>query len=672
MEPIWQLLNTKQKDEQWNNGHKGALRSAMAGRQFTQLRVKQCGWSTHERCLFCLWRLVKRDADADLDDEALADKLAAATEEQLARAPVGDPVHRIWSCFELKESRDKEANEADRCIARTCELRRHPTWERGLTTKPARSLRLKSWCETFNWNVKPKNLPLVGTCYNDGSCREGTIQELARCGWAFTFVDSNGEIVGSAYGVPPPWITDIGGAEAWALLQALMVSIPVMSRYWTDCLPLFEAMGKGPSVANSANNLLARVHNLIFAALDDCDPMVVGWMPSHLEVADLAEEEAIKSDGTRITELDLKMNDDADTNAKRGVQHHRVPPEELERWNDELERAKERARWIGIATHQANNSPEFPYRDSEAARWKAKAAQRRKMEAREGLDGRRSRRGQRTELAPEQGGHNLVRAAVGKSWLCTICKVRSTERQRLSMRKCRGYCNKTAISTSKDDEHDRVHTLLKSGTLTWCGICGAFSESRVGRLKRTCMGPPPRQLGSGGVRAQLERLRAGKHPVTVLPLPLTTKVDGTPVKTGGYSRLSGRATVDDGFIPYVPGVLVTPIAVPTEARADRRRWLLHGRIRMKQAAEVRQGKKKRRAERHAEAVHLFESFVKGSDSETCQVCEPDDEHRMFWQMLGTKSTTDRLAGIPVDKPAFKQYTGKPSRLVRLAGTCNQG
>ena len=77
MEPIWQLLNTKQNDEQWNNAHKGALRSALAGRQFTQLRVKQCGWSTHERCLFCLWRLVKRDADADLDDEALADKQAA-------------------------------------------------------------------------------------------------------------------------------------------------------------------------------------------------------------------------------------------------------------------------------------------------------------------------------------------------------------------------------------------------------------------------------------------------------------------------------------------------------------------------------------------------------------------------------------------------------------------
>ena len=158
----------------------------------------------------------------------------------------------------------------------------------------------------------------------------------------------------------------------------------------------------------------------------------------------------------------------------------------------------------------------------------------------------------------------------------------------------------------------------------------------------------------------------------MLPLPPTTKIDGTAIKTGGYSRLGGRATVDDGFIPYVPGERVTPIAVPTETRTDRRRWLLHGRIRMKQAAEARQSKKKRRAERHTEALHLFESFVNDSDNETCQVCEPDDEHRLFWQMLDTKSMTDRLAGIPEDKPAFKQYAVKPSRAMRLAGPCNHG
>ena len=532
---------------------------------------------------------------------------------------------------------------------------------------------MKSWCETFNWKVKPNSLPLVGTCYNDGSCREGTIQELARCGWAFTFVDSNGEIVGSAYGVPPPWITDIGGAESWALLQALLVSIPALSRYWTDCLPLYEAVGKGPSVANSSKNMLARVHNLILAALDDCDPKVVGWMPSHLVVADLAEEEAIKSDGTRISELDLRMNDDADTNAKQGVEYHRVSPEEVKRWNEELERAKNRARWIGIATHQANNSPAFPYRDSEAARWRAKAAQRRKMEARKGLDGRRSRRGQRTEIAPEQGGHSLVRTAVGTSWICTVCKIRTTKRQRLSMKKCQGYCEKTAINMGKGDDQDRLHSLLKSGTLTWCGICGAFSESRVGRLKLTCKGPPPRQLGSGGVRAQLERLRAGKHPVTMLPLPPTTRIDGTPVNAGArYSRLVGRAEVGDGFIPYVPGEPISPIAVPAEVGTERRKRLLHGRVRMKQAAEARQSKKRRRAVRQAETFQLIESFVKGSNDEVCQICEPEDEHRTFWQTLGMNSTADRLAGIPVDKPAFKQYTVKPSRVMRLAGTCNQG
>ena len=53
--------------------------------------------------------------------------------------------------------------------------------------------------------------------------------------------------------------------------------------------------------------------------------------------------------------------------------------------------AKARAKWIGIATHAANNSPHFPFRDSEASRWKAFAAQRKKAERRAGIDGRKKR-----------------------------------------------------------------------------------------------------------------------------------------------------------------------------------------------------------------------------------------------------------------------------------------
>ena len=40
MEPIWQLLNSRQNDDEWNPMLRGSLRSALANRQYPQSRVK--------------------------------------------------------------------------------------------------------------------------------------------------------------------------------------------------------------------------------------------------------------------------------------------------------------------------------------------------------------------------------------------------------------------------------------------------------------------------------------------------------------------------------------------------------------------------------------------------------------------------------------------------------
>ena len=61
MEPVWQLLNTKAKDDSWKEQHKAGLRSAAAGRQFPHSRVKLCGWASHDRCLACLSRIVENE-----------------------------------------------------------------------------------------------------------------------------------------------------------------------------------------------------------------------------------------------------------------------------------------------------------------------------------------------------------------------------------------------------------------------------------------------------------------------------------------------------------------------------------------------------------------------------------------------------------------------------------
>ena len=62
MEPIWQLLKDRKGGSEWNNHHKGALKSQMAGRQWTQTRVHKAGWSQHNKCIACLSSIVDSES----------------------------------------------------------------------------------------------------------------------------------------------------------------------------------------------------------------------------------------------------------------------------------------------------------------------------------------------------------------------------------------------------------------------------------------------------------------------------------------------------------------------------------------------------------------------------------------------------------------------------------
>ena len=51
MEPIWRLLKSKQNDSEWNEALRGALRSAITNRQWTQERcfAAKSAFATHNR-----------------------------------------------------------------------------------------------------------------------------------------------------------------------------------------------------------------------------------------------------------------------------------------------------------------------------------------------------------------------------------------------------------------------------------------------------------------------------------------------------------------------------------------------------------------------------------------------------------------------------------------------
>ena len=146
---------------------------------------------------------------------------------QIARAPVGNLYHRGWACMAepLAAARAKWAPEKDLATVAVCEVQGNPAWERALFPKPPRPMRKRAAVESFRWIVEPDNGIIEGDVYPDGSALDGPAIELMRCGWPFVVL-TGGIVTAAACGGPPPWIVDIAGAEAWALLQAAIRAFP--------------------------------------------------------------------------------------------------------------------------------------------------------------------------------------------------------------------------------------------------------------------------------------------------------------------------------------------------------------------------------------------------------------------------------------------------------------
>ena len=80
------------------------------------------------------------------------------------------------------------------------------------------------------------------------------------------------------------------------------------------------------------------------------------------------------SNGDTLTETHRDANDRADVLAKAAVEAHRVEEGEVDRWLTYVADAQAAAVWVARATHEANNQPDYPFQDSEAARWRSEAA----------------------------------------------------------------------------------------------------------------------------------------------------------------------------------------------------------------------------------------------------------------------------------------------------------
>ena len=152
-------------------------------------------------------------------------------------APVGNLHHRNWHCQVHAANRERLAPHQIREGISRGEGEGIAAYERGLFPSIKHIVPGRSKQATFEWVVQPDELPVYGKVYSDGSRIDAEVdQAVARLGWSAVVVDDSGRTVASAKGIPPEWIIDIPGAEAWAILQGIGMVMPG-SPFRVDCKP---------------------------------------------------------------------------------------------------------------------------------------------------------------------------------------------------------------------------------------------------------------------------------------------------------------------------------------------------------------------------------------------------------------------------------------------------
>lgn len=154
---------------------------------------------------------------------------------------------------------------------------------------------------------------------------------------------------------------DIPGTEAWAVKEAATGAL-AGCELRVDCLPCVNAFKAGMQWATIDRRKHARVHRLMLQAWGDMHPNEALWMPAHTTEASVGV--ALLGEGTSLTSLDRRGNDQADTLAKKAANTHGVPESIRTRLQQQRQIIDDIAKWIGLVNHAAKKQPEAPHRDT--------------------------------------------------------------------------------------------------------------------------------------------------------------------------------------------------------------------------------------------------------------------------------------------------------------------
>ena len=401
------------------------------------------------------------------------------THDDIIAAPIGSLQHRVCECPVIQHHRDRLGPTLMGRFQRGCIP--EPIQEAFSTALfPLPRLVVHNTPPSdgsFDWVHNEGTGQFVkGRIYTDASRIDDDHPDALRLGWAFVVLDSLNHVTAVARGVPPHFVDDIPGAEAWALLQAATVALPG-STFYSDCKSCVDAVKAGRTAACGPHRPLARVYGMLFTQLDDVPVESVVWMPAH--TAECKVGKTVLSNGALLTHPDRQANQRADTEAKAAARQYALSPDVIQDVQHKARVVLESAKWLGHATWLATHGQPPAPRDSEASKMAAKVA--------------RSNNFANGDTRPA----NLLARA----------------RKRTVRDKVTQWSRKAAAAAEADGNRPRHHQLIVSGRVLWCNTCGAYATGHAVRLARSCEGPVDIKA-AGGRAQQLRKLREGKHPKT--------------------------------------------------------------------------------------------------------------------------------------------------------------
>ena len=328
--PILSVLRQPNSDD-WGYQHKGALKSAIAGRQWPQQRLKQAKLVDDSSCQLCL--------------------------DSVHGPSVGTLLHRV-QCPALKSYVDG---------IMPARLRPHLTGEviqwsalvklgitRAMCPAPNLLERAESQYDTFSWHARPKGeLPFGARPFTDGSLVDASWEGYQALGWAFVAIDSEGKVLAAAFGVPPRWVDTIQGAELWAVHMALQ-TVFLPQELFTDCQTIQKGVRHGLDWAQGANRRYSRLWTALHFDLDEGEQAeLVHWMPAHTSVASVGVVRC--SDGTLLTDTMRCANAIVDRLAKEAADSVAMSLGMRARLKERFTQARELAIFVGRVTFAAGH-----------------------------------------------------------------------------------------------------------------------------------------------------------------------------------------------------------------------------------------------------------------------------------------------------------------------------